>query len=450
MKKSLVVNTALMTGASLLMRCIGMAFQVWLVAKIGAAGIGLFQLVMSVEMLCITLAVSGIRFAVTRLVSEEVGSGRPGGVTGAMRRCIVYAAFFGLGTAVVLFFSAEPIGFLWIGDARTVASLRMLSLGLPFIALSSALSGYFIACGRVWKTALVHLCEQLCYISMVATFLSFVSTGDIEKSCLAVTAGITFADMISFCILATVYYFDRRAHGSERTRAPMLTKRMLGVALPLAASSYARSALSTLQHLLVPRGLKRSGMSSDASLAGYGVIVGMVLPIISFPACILIALSELIVPELTEMQMKKDDTGIARVVGSLINKSLMFSVVAALILYILSDTLGLAIYKSADAGHFIRMLAPLIPIMYTDMVIDGCLKGLGQHMWSMGINILDAIIGVVLVYTLLPTGALTAYIAIIYAVEIINFTLSMTRLKKVTTIGFGSRKRSPDARPNAV
>ena len=44
--------------------------------------------------------------------------------------------------------------------------------------------------------------------------------------------------------------------------------------------------------------------------------------------------------------------------------------------------------------------------MYVDMVVDGCLKGLGQQVWSMGINILDAALGVVLVYTLLPIGAL--------------------------------------------
>ena len=68
--------------------------------------------------------------------------------------------------------------------------------------------------------------------------------------------------------------------------------------------------------------------------------------------------------------------------------------------------------------------------MYTDMVVDGCLKGLGQQVWSMGINILDALLGVILVYTLLPVGALTAYIGIIYFNEILNLTLSLLRLRR--------------------
>ena len=57
MRKRLIVNTFLLTGASLLMRCIGMAFQAWLAGRIGAAGIGLYQLVMSVELLATTFAV---------------------------------------------------------------------------------------------------------------------------------------------------------------------------------------------------------------------------------------------------------------------------------------------------------------------------------------------------------------------------------------------------------
>ena len=69
-------------------------------------------------------------------------------------------------------------------------------------------------------------------------------------------------------------------------------------------------------------------------------------------------------------------------------------------------------------------------MIYTDMVIDGCLKGLGQQVWSMAINILDAALGVLLVWHFLPLYALNAYIAIIYFNEALNFTLSALRLRR--------------------
>lgn len=433
-RKRLIMNTALLTGSSLAMSAISMAFQVWLAGRIGSAGIGLYQLVLSVAFLCTTFAVSGIRFAATRLVSEELGHERSWSVAAAMRRCFTYSLFFGLSAMAVLFSFAEPIGFLWIGDARTVKSLKLIAFSMPFLSLSSVMSGYFTACGRVWKPTVVHLGEQLITIGFVAYFLTHSPAGDIEKNCAAVMLGNVCGDVISFVCMLLFYLTDRHSVRDYSAQKLKLTSRMLKVALPLAVSAYARSALSTLEHLLVPRGLKAAGFSADRALSGYGVIQGMVLPIVSFPACILMALAELIIPELTEAQVRGNDGDISKTVSLLIKKGLGYSSAVALVLFVFADKLGVRIYSSPEAGDYLRLLAPLIPIMYTDMVADGCLKGLGQQLWCMGINLLDALLGVLLVWQVLPVFALKGYICIIYFNECLNFALSIMRLRKVTKI----------------
>ena len=433
-RKRLIMNTALLTGSSLAMSAISMAFQVWLAGRIGSAGIGLYQLVLSVAFLCTTFAVSGIRFAATRLVSEELGHERSWSVAAAMRRCFAYSLFFGLSAMAVLFSFAEPIGFLWIGDARTVKSLKLIAFSMPFLSLSSVMSGYFTACGRVWKPTVVHLGEQLITIGFVAYFLAHSPAGDIEKNCAAVMLGNVCGDVISFVCMLLFYLTDRHSVRDYSAQKLKLTSRMLKVALPLAVSAYARSALSTLEHLLVPRGLKAAGFSADRALSGYGVIQGMVLPIVSFPACILMALAELIIPELTEAQVRGNDGDISKTVSLLIKKGLGYSSAVALVLFGFADKLGVRIYSSPEAGDYLRLLAPLIPIMYTDMVADGCLKGLGQQLWCMGINLLDALLGVLLVWQVLPVFALKGYICIIYFNECLNFALSIMRLRKVTKI----------------
>ena len=286
MRRRLIVNTALMTAASLLMRCIAMGFQGYLAGRIGAAGIGLYQLVMSVELLATTFAISGIRFAVTRLVSEELGLGRGRGVSGAMSRAGLYSLCFGTLAALALSLFAEQVGFLWIGDARTVRSLRILALGLPCIALSSVLSGYFTACGRHLEALAGASCGAVRRRGAGAFFLERSPAEDIELSCAAVCAGVTGADVLSLALMLLFYAHDRRRHASREGDSVRLTVRLLYTALPLAVSAYARSASSTLEHLLVPRGFRRSGLSADAALAGYGVIQGMAMPVIGFrPAC---------------------------------------------------------------------------------------------------------------------------------------------------------------------
>ena len=430
-KRRLLYNTALLTASSLTMNAIAMAFQAWLVGRIGTAGIGLYQLVLSVMNLTATFAISGIRFAATRLVAEELGAEHEAGVRAAMGRCLGYAGLFGFAAAFILRALAEPIGFLWIGDARTVLSLRLAALSMPCVSLCAALSGYFTANGRVWKPTLIRLTELLSAIALVAFFLSRTPAGDLEKSCAAVTLGSTAADVLGLALTAMAYVLDRRRHYAGRADGAGYTGRMLSIALPLALSAYARSALTTLRHLLVPRGLRAAGWSADGALSGYGVIQGMVLPVLFFPACIMGAVSELIVPELTAAQVRGDGRGIRDTTRQLLRASLLFSGAVGLFLFVFAQPLGLAVYRSFEAGRYIRILAPLVPVMYTDMAVDGCLKGLGQQVWSMGINIAEGLLGLVLVWQLLPRWGLAAYIGVFYATELFNFALSVLRLGRI-------------------
>ena len=77
-------NTILLTATSLLMRLLAMSFQVYLTQRIGPEGIGLFELLMSVYGLAVSLSVSGVRLSTTRLVLEVT---RRNG-NGAVRLCL--------------------------------------------------------------------------------------------------------------------------------------------------------------------------------------------------------------------------------------------------------------------------------------------------------------------------------------------------------------------------
>jgi len=436
LKKRLFVNTALLSAASLLMSWIAMLFQAWLAGRIGPAGLGLYQLTGSVTVLFATLAISGIRFASTRLIAEELGYRRGGAVSGAMRRCLAYGALFGAASGLVLRLLAEPIGFLWIGDARTVPSLRLSAFSMPCISLCASMSGYFTANGRVWKPALVHLFEQLAGIALTALFLGRVPRGDIAASCAAVTAGRTAADLLSLALMFAVYGFDRLRHYGLRSPVGGQTRRMLTIAVPLALSAYARSALSTLQQLLVPRGLRAAGYSADRALSGYGIVQGMAMPLIVFPSCILGAASELIVPTLTERQVRNEERAVRETVRSFLRLSFLFSLAVAVFLFACAEPLGALVYHSPEAGGYIRLLAPLVPVMYTDMSVDGCLKGLGQQVWCMGINVLDSLLCIALVCALLPLLGLRGYLLILYVSESVNLALSALRLRQTLRPSF--------------
>lgn len=428
LQSKLARNTALLTASTLVMRLLGLMYQVWLAGRIGAAGIGLFQLVLSAGMLFSTLAVSGIRFATTRLLAEEAGLGRPGSSAAVLRRALLYAGLFGMAAGFCLRLCAEPIGFLWVRDARTVRSLALFALSLPAVSLSSVFCGYFTAVGRIWKTAAEQFGEQLLRIGLTALFLSRVPGGDLELCCCAVVLAGVIADFLGLFVLWLLCLFDRRRHAAAARSCKGLTPRLLHIALPLAAAAYARSALNTFRQLLVPQCLKRSGLSANAALSGYGIIGGMAMPLLIFPTAVLTALAELLVPDLTAAQMAGDRAALRQRVRRMLGLTLLFSLFFSVLFFVSADLMGWLIYRDRQCAVFLRLLAPLLPFLYTDIVTDGCLKGLGQMMASMAFNIAEAALGLLLVALLVPRWGLAGYMAVLYICEIFNFTLSLWRL----------------------
>ena len=110
--------------------------------------------------------------------------------------------------------------------------------------------------------------------------------------------------------------------------------------------------------------------------------------------------------------------------------TLLFSFFASGLLLVYGGDLALLLYKSKEAERYIRLLAPLVPLMYLDNVVDGMLKGMGLQAASMRINILDAAVSLLLVWRLIPRVGMAGYLLTIYVSEILNFILSFRQLRK--------------------
>lgn len=429
----------ILSATSFLMRAIGVRFNLYLTDKLGAEGLGLFTLTMSVYSLAVTFATSAVGLAATRLISEAIGGSRQKEIRPAMGRAILYSLTFGCATGAVLFLFASPIGRGLLGDGRTVKSLRLLALSLPFVALSSALTGYFTAVRRVGRSSAIQILGQLARIGITAAALEMILPDNLEIACLSVIAGGVIAEGLSFVLSLLLYLRDHRRYprGKGVDRGP-ITKSLISIAIPVALSSYLRSALTTIEHLLIPWGLRRHGNSSDRALEVYGVMQGMALPVILFPYAFLTPFTSLIVPEIAELRAADNYPGVTNITKKVFRFACIFGLGTAGIVLCYSGDLGTVVCHSAEAGKYIRLIAPLIPIMYLDTCVDSILKGMNEQLYSMQVNIVDSLLSVVIVFLLLPRIGIYGFIVELYVCEIINASLSIARLLKVVPIDVGT------------
>ena len=442
-----LVNGTLMTVVSLFLRAVSVIFNVYISNIIGAEGLGLFTLISTVYGFSLTVATSGINLATTRLVSEAIGSNgisengkstyKNNEIKCIVRRCINYALFFSVGVGIVLFFSADYIGNRILFDKRTVSSLRLLAVSLPATALSSALGGYFVAVRRVYKNALVVVFSQFSKIFITVMLFGSIFIADTEKACLAMVCGGVFSEIASFLLQWILYIKDKskkdNSNISEEYKRTT-RKKLLGIALPVAFSAYLRSGLISIEHILIPIGLNKNGSNKSAALAAYGTVQSMVFPIVLFPAAILSSFAGLLIPEVAEANAAGNKEKIARITRKVFRTALIFAIGAAGIIGCFASNLGSTIYPGSDAGKYIRVIAPLIPVMYIDTSTDAILKGLGEQVYTMWVNIIDSSLSVVLVFFLIPKYGIWGYIITVYFTEIINAALSIIRLINIVSI----------------
>lgn len=436
--KRFAVNTLVLVITSVFMRLVSMLFNVWLTKNIGTAAMGLFSLVLSVYSLGVTLASSGINLACMNLVSQELAVDSFSGAASAVKKCLLYSLLFGISAFLILFFSAEFISLNWLCDIRCVSSLKLLSFALPFISLSSALCGYFSAVRRVIKNAVTNILEQFLRIFITVSFFSLFSKNGVEGAMISISVGLIASELVAFFVSFALYLADIKAHKNKSKTPPSskITLRLLKMSLPVAVSAYARSALLTLEDILIPSRLSQSGMDRQASLSAYGIITGMVFPVIFFPLAFLSASSSLLIPELARCKARGEKKRINYIVNRYFRFGIIFSVGVSGILIYYSDMLGMLIYDRAEAGVYIKVFASLIPVSYLDNTTDAMLKGLGEQFSSMKYNIIDALSGVILVYFLLPPLGVRGYILTVFVCEVLNFSLSLSRLSRVSELSF--------------
>ncbi|MBR5516152.1 MAG: polysaccharide biosynthesis protein [Clostridia bacterium] len=427
--KAIFYNLILLTFVTLGMRFVSLGFNVYITGKLGAQGVGLYSLIMSVGGFAVTFATSGVNLGSSMLTAQALGRGSEADVRRAMIRCIAYSLFFGLTGCAAMYALASPISIHILGDRRCILPLKILSFALPFISLSSALSGYFTAVRRVFKNAAVQVCQQLFNILLTVRFIALLLPKGLEYACVAVILGSAVSEAFAFLCSFTVWRVDLHKHNKNKgEKENCLGKKLLSISLPVALSAYVRSGLVSVEHILIPKGLKKYGAGNSAALASYGVLHGMAMPIVLFPMALISAFAGLLVPEIAGSVAAGENKRIENIVSRSLRLTLLFGVGCAGVLAAFGNTLGIMIYKDANAGTFIRIMAPLIPVMYFDHIVDGMLKGLGEQLYSMRVNIFDAFMSVVLVYFLVPEWGIFGYAFIIYAMEIVNTALSVTRL----------------------
>ncbi|MFQ8759715.1 MAG: oligosaccharide flippase family protein [Intestinimonas sp.] len=264
-RTSMLYGTLLLTATGLVNQLLGFFYRILLSRLIGSEVMGLYQLIMPVYSVLLSVTAVGLTAAVSTLTSEYQALGNWRAAWQVLRRCLLLLlGLLALPTLGVVLFS-DPISVYLLGDARTRLGLVIL---LPCILLTGVENLHkhaFYGAGMIRPPAFTELLEQLVRTCAVLGLLVLFLPQNPERTVGLIVTGMVICEVFSSCALTLLHRRWRRGMDGPLgagEASGRLNHRIARIALPIAATSLLGNLMGSVCAILIPQKLVQGGWRS--------------------------------------------------------------------------------------------------------------------------------------------------------------------------------------------
>ena len=204
MKKSSTQNNvaltaSIVTGLSVAERGLGFLYRISLSRLIGAEGLGLYQVALSLFSLFLTIGTGGLPITVSRMISKSKAEKRPLDERRAVSAGVFLSLLLTLPVCLLLIPFGNKLTFLFT-DERTFSVFRILLIGLCFSSLYAVFRGSFWGNKQFLLPSILEIAEESVMVIAGILLLQNVSSASsgAEKAAWAVVISYLFSFTASF------------------------------------------------------------------------------------------------------------------------------------------------------------------------------------------------------------------------------------------------------------
>ncbi|MGN1078036.1 MAG: oligosaccharide flippase family protein, partial [Candidatus Gallimonas sp.] len=300
---------------------LGFLYRIILSRTLGSEGLGVYQVALTVFAVFITVSSSGLPITLSRVISKHRARGYKRGEYAATSSALLITLLFSVPITLLLFLIRTPFSRIF-ADPRSADLFYILLFSLSFTSVYAIIRGCFWGNRRFFAYSFIELIEEIVMIVVGVLLIVFIPAGPAKENKAAVAVLVSYLSSFS---IAVVYFF---AKGGKLASPRGEFLPLLKSSLPVTAMRTSSSLMSSLISVLFPMRLMAAGCSSARAMSEYGVVYGMVMPVLMVPGTLISSIALVLVPELSECFYKKEKGKLA----SLVEKALCYSVLIACVL----------------------------------------------------------------------------------------------------------------------
>ena len=435
----LIRGAFILTAAGLLTRLIGFFYRIFLSHAIGAEGMGIYQLIFPLNMLCYALTTAGIQMAISRFVSAKLALDDVQEANSTFLVGTVCSFLLSCTAGWAMHHYAPFLSEKILSEPRTLPMLRLMAYSIPMGSLHTCISGYFFARKQTGLPAVSQLLEQAARVmSSYLVYLVMLSKG-LKPTPVIAAAGMLCGELAAmvFSLAAAAWHLQAQKFSLGIVRHPgRILKDIIPLSAPVTANRVLITLLNSLEAILIPVRLRMSGLNTTQSLSIYGTFSGMALPLVLFPSTITNAVSVMLLPSVSEAQARGNNRAIQKTIETTLKYCLILGIFSTGLFFCYGPRLGLYLFHSSAAGLFVRILSFICPFLYLDVTLSSILQGLGKTGLCFVNNALGVSLRILMVLFAVPSQGIQGYLWGLLASELLCAALDLTALRRCSEIHF--------------
>ena len=425
----LVLGTILLTSAGIISRILGFFYRIFLSHTIGANGLGLYQLIFPIFALCLAISASGIQTAISRFVASAKHP-----------KCYLFWGLL-LSTSIsvafsfIIYYSAPWVATNVLKETRTTELLQVLSYAFVPASIHACFNGYYFGKKKSVVPSICQIVEQLARVFGTLLIYQILLGQNLDLQPIHAVWGIVISEFAGLLVSLTAFWGKEVetpfSHNLSNGKKGYL-KSITYMAIPLTLNHLFITLSHSVENLLIPQKLVAFGYSTDEALGHFGILTGMALSVIFFPAVITNSLSVLLLPRISEAHAKKDHRLVLTTIKEALCCGLALGSLCTFIFLLSSRWIGDYIFDDPLAGYYIQALSILCPFLYTSGLLNSIVNGLGHAGLTLACNLSGCAVRILAICFLVPIYGMYAYIFSMIGASILTMAELLIVLRRVS------------------
>ncbi len=369
-RNTVLTTASIVTALSIAERALGFLYRVVLSRLIGAEGLGLYQVALSLFSVFLTIGTGGIPITVSRLISKSKAENDPAGERSAVGAGVCLCLLLTLPVALILGLFPQAVSFLF-SDERGIASFRILMIGLVFSALYAVVRGSFWGNKRFLAPSILEIAEEA--VMVIAGVLLLQNISSVVDGANRASWAVVISYLFSFTASTLCFFL----FGGKLSKPQKQLKPLFHAALPITSVRASSSLVNSAVAVLLPAMLVRAGATDTEALALFGIVSGMAVPVLFIPSTVIGSISLVLVPELSEDFYRKNTKRLYHNLSRGLSVTFLVAVFLIPFFYALGGDLGNLAFSEPLVGDFIKKGSLVLLPMSLTMISTGMLNSMG-------------------------------------------------------------------------